>query len=490
MQNKDIAVVFDCGATNVRVIAIDTSGIIHASHSLANETDEDPHYPGGRIWDLEKLWDKLCEAAKAVTSIIDTNRIAGITVTTFGVDGTFVDENGDLLYPVISWQCQRTAPIMDTIEKYISLQELYKITGVYPYAFNTINKMIWFKENRPDILEQAHRFLFIPSLIMHKLSGALQNDATMMGTAMMADIGKRAFSEEILKIIGLGKSMFGPIAEPGDRVGEITEEASTLTGIPAGIPAFVTGHDTQFAIFGSGAQLNQPVLSSGTWEILMSRSTSYSASATAFKNILTTELDPVSGIYNIGQNWLGSGVMEWFAKNFYPTLHGDELYETMINEAELEPPGAQGVMVNPAFYDDGSSIHSGTITGLTINTKRSQLYRAFLESLAYRLREGLEALENAGNFKAEKIICVGGGSKNRLWNQLRADVCNVPIAIIDKKETTVLGASMFVFTGAGIFKSAKAARQNIADNSQVIMPSGNGHIYKQFYKNYLNLRKS
>ncbi len=264
MQKKDIAIVFDCGATNVRVIAIDICGNIHASHSLPNETDEDPEYPGGRIWDLEKLWSKLCSAAKIVTSKIDTSRIVGTTVTTFGVDGTFIDKKGELLYPIISWQCQRTVPIMENITKYIFLERLYKITGVYPYAFNTINKIIWFKENKPDIIAHAHKFLFIPSLIIKKLSGAIQNDATMLGTSMMAKIKNRVFSKEILNILGINNEIFGNIAEPGKQALVVTKKACDQTGIPEGIPAFLTGHDTQFAIFGSGAQLNQPVLSSGT----------------------------------------------------------------------------------------------------------------------------------------------------------------------------------------------------------------------------------
>jgi L-fuculokinase len=180
MMQKDLAIVFDCGATNLRVIAIDSSGRILAAHALPNQTDEDPNWLGGKIWDIDKLWSKFCEASKIVAAQIDTTRIAGVTVTTFGVDGTFVDKNGNLLYPVISWQCQRLTPIMNNIEKYIPLEHLYKISGVFPYAFNTINKLVWFKENRPEIIEKAHRFVFIPSLFIHKLTGLIKNDATML----------------------------------------------------------------------------------------------------------------------------------------------------------------------------------------------------------------------------------------------------------------------------------------------------------------------
>ncbi len=490
MDTKDIAIVFDCGATNVRVVAIDVTGKIIASHSLNNETDEDPYYKGGRIWDLDKLWSKLCVASKKVVSSVDVKRIAGVTFTTFGVDGAFVDEKGALLYPVISWQCQRTTPIMENIEKYIPLQEVYRISGVFPYAFNTINKMIWFKENRADVIDKAYRFLFIPSLLIHKLTGEFVNDATMMGTSMMTDLRNRIFSDDILNAIGLDKSLFGEVGEPGDCTGYVNTNGSKETSIPSNLPVFLAGHDTQFAIFGSGAQLNQPVLSSGTWEILMGRSANFTASDKELENNLTTEADSIKGIYTIGQNWLGSGILEWFSNNFYPELKGDELYETMIKEAEDVDLGSNGLMIDPAFYDDGSSENSGTITGLTIQTKRCEIYRAFLESLAYRLRESLEALEAAGNFKAEKIICVGGGSKNNLWNQIRADVCKIPIQLIDQKETTVLGASLFVFSGAGLYDSPMDARSQIKYNPKLVEPSSNSMYYDEYYQRYINFKRN
>lgn len=468
---KDIAVVFDCGATNVRVIAMNTKGEILSCCSMANETDEDPYYEGGRIWDLDKLWGKLCKASRKVTSEIDVNQVVGVTVTTFGVDGAFVDVDGQMLYPIISWQCDRTQPIMAAIDRYVPLEKLYRDSGVYPYAFNTINKMVWFRENRPEVMDKAHRFLFIPSLLINKLSGVFKNDTTMMGTSMMANILERVFSEEILAALGLENSIFGEISEPGEQVGEITNEASELTGLLSGTPVFLAGHDTQFAILGSGAKWNEPVLSSGTWEILMVRSLQFQSGEEELKQNITTELDAEKGGYNIGQNWLGSGVLEWFSKYFYPELSGNELYETMIEEAEKIEPSDLKIMINPAFYDDGTSGKGGTIMGLTIETKRQHIYRAFLEGLAFRLRESLDALEQVGQFKAPKIICVGGGSKNRLWNKLRADVCNVPIQLIDQKETTVLGAAMIVFKGAGVFDSIDLALQNVHLNNQLIHPN-------------------
>jgi L-fuculokinase len=467
---KDIAIVFDCGATNVRVIAMDTRGQILASKSAPNETDPDPHHEGGIIWDIEKMWGKLCVAAKHVTSQIDVSRIAGATVTTFGVDGAFVDQQGELMYPVVSWQCERTHPIMDNVGKYMPLEELYAITGVYPYAFNTINKMIWFRENRPDIIDSSHRFLFIPSLFIRNLTGELKNDATMMGTSMLADLGKREFSDEVLTKIGISPDLFGEINDAGEQAGLSHEKALAETGIPVGTPVFFAGHDTQFAVFGSGAKLNQPVLSSGTWEILMTRTSSFTSSKKELENNLTTEIDAKDKVYNIGQNWLGSGILEWFSRNFYADLKGDELYETMIEDASKVLPDSHGLSINPAFYKDSAGDTGGVIQGLTINTSRAEIYRALLESLAQRLKDALDVVEEAGKFKSERIICVGGGSKNRLWNQLRANACKVPIQLIDQKETTVLGASLFVFAGAGLFASVEEARANIDYKEEIFYP--------------------
>ena len=486
MESKDIAIVFDCGATNVRVIAMDISGAIVVSESMSNETDEDPHLAGGRIWDVDKLWDKLCVCSQKVLKQIDSRRIAGVTFTTFGVDGALVDTNGKLLYPVISWQCDRTKPIMDNIGKYCSLNRLYELSGAYPYAFNSINKLIWLKVSQPKQVNKAYRFLFMPSLLIHRLTGAMQNDATMMGTSMMTDLKNRCFSDEILSSLDINKDLFGEIAEPGDRAGAVHDEGSLSTRIPKDTPVFFAGHDTQFAVFGSGAKLNQPVLSSGTWEVLMVRTDSFSATKSELEQNLTTEADAIEGIYDIGQNWLGSGVLEWFSSNFYPELKGNQLYETMISEASNIKTAEHGLCVSPAFYDDGTGKGGGIISGLTINTKREEIYRALLESMALRLREGLSAIEKAGDFKAESIICVGGGSKNFLWNQLRADALQRPIHIIDQKETTVLGAALFVFKGAGLYSSAEEALNAIKNNSEIILPKkDDSSLWDRLFMEYL-----
>lgn len=469
MPKGDIAIVFDCGATNIRVIAISSKGKILASESFANNTQPDPSYPSYRIWNIKEIWNKMCLASNKVVSQIKVNHIAGVTVTTFGVDGTLFDKSGKMLYPVISWQCERTKPIMDNIEKYLPVNELYSQSGVLPFSFNTINKLVWFVENKPDLVELSSSFLFMPSIFSYLLTGEMYNDTTMAGTSMLTNINTRSFSENIINKIKFPfEKIISPV-EAGTVTGKISSKGSAETGLPAGTPFVTTGHDTQFAIFGSGAEKNQPVLSSGTWEILMVRSVKFLAGKEQLDLGITTELDSRPGLYNIGNQWIASGVLEWARRNLYNEIR-DNVYDNMVSGAEKVPPGCNGVKVIPKFCEELYGRPGGQILGLTMESTRDEIYRAMLEALSERLAEGKRALENAGGFKTESIICVGGGSKNRLWNRLRADFTGVPLKIINQKETTVLGASLFVQAACGNAASPEDARTAIDYKTEIIEP--------------------
>lgn len=469
MSKGDIVIVFDCGATNVRVIAINSKGTIIASESAPNNTKPDPFNPAWRIWDINEIWGKMCTASKSVISKIHPGDIAGVTVTTFGVDGTLFDKSGKMLYPVISWQCERTNPIMANIGKYIPLNDLYKECGVLPFNFNTINKLIWFSENKPDLIDKSYRFLFMPSVFTFMLSGEMVNDTTMAGTSMVTSLLTRNLSKSTLGKIGFPSDKFGEIAEPGTITGKVNQKASGETGIPRGTPVVATGHDTQFAVFGSGAERNQPVLSSGTWEILMVRSEGFKSGKDQLEMAITTELDSRPGLYNIGNQWIASGILEWGRKILYSDLKAN-VYESMISGAEKVPSGSNGIKVIPKFYEELKGKPGGQILGLTMESTRDEIYRAMLEALSERLHEGMIALEKAGGFKTESILCVGGGSKNRLWNRLRADYTGVPVMIIDQKETTVLGASFFVQVACGNAASPEEARALIDYKIEIIEP--------------------
>ncbi|MGX2013321.1 FGGY family carbohydrate kinase, partial [Enterobacter asburiae] len=153
----------------------------------------------------------------------------------FGVDGALVDEHGALLYPTISWKCPRTLAVMENIGRLIAPQRLQEIAGVGAFSFNTLYKLVWLKEHHPQLLAKAHAWLFISSLINHRLTGAFTTDITMAGTSQMLDIHQRDFSPEILEATGIPRRLFPTLVEAGDRIGSLRYDAAARLGLPAGL---------------------------------------------------------------------------------------------------------------------------------------------------------------------------------------------------------------------------------------------------------------
>ena len=460
----------DCGATSLRAMLVAADGRIVARASLPNATRTGVDHPDFHVWEADRILNDLADCARQVLAGIAPERVAAITVTTFGVDGAPVAADGRQLYPVISWKCPRTAAVMADIGKYLPQSRLNAVSGVGAFAFNTLYKIVWLRENRPELLRDAHAWLFISSLLNQKLTGEFTTDRTMAGTSQMTDLRSGDFSDEILGAIGVSKKLFPRIVAAGDTVGRLTSDAAARLGLGGHRPPVISaGHDTQFAVFGSGAGRNEPVLSSGTWEILMVRSAAANLSAEDYADGATAEYDAAPGLVNPGLQWLGSGVLEWVRDTFYPGLNPAEVYDTMIREAAAIPVGCEGVTFTPDFLPSGQT--KGSIGGLVLGRTRGHIYRAALEALSLRLRSRLHRLEAIGGFKASSLILVGGATRNRLWTQLRADALGIPVRVSTEAETTVLGAAMFGFAGAGIYATPEAARSAFGLTHETVSPS-------------------
>lgn len=453
-MKQDVILVLDCGATNVRAIAVDRHGKIIARAATANASDIAVENSAWHQWSLEAIVQRFAECCRQIHSELSSCRVRGITVTTFGVDGALVDEHGELLYPVISWKCPRTAAVMENISRFMPPQKLQQISGVGAFSFNTLYKLIWLKENHPQLLEQAHAWLFISSLINHRLTGEFTTDMTMAGTSQMLDIHQRDFSTEILRATGLPRRLFPRLVEAGEKIGTLQSDAANLLGLPSEIPVISAGHDTQFALFGAGAEQDEPVLSSGTWEILMVRSAQVNTPLLSHYAGSTCELDSRADLYNPGMQWLASGVLEWVRKLLWTA---ETPWQTLIEEARVIPEGAEGVKMQC----DLLACQNAGWQGVTLNTTRGHFYRAALEGLTEQLAHNLQTLQKIGRFKATELLLVGGGSRNALWNQIKANMLDIPIKVLDDAETTVAGAAMFGWYGIGEFNSPEQARAQV-----------------------------
>lgn len=465
----------DCGATNVRAMIVNEKGAIVGKASQPNATFPGAENPDFHVWDADRIFRQLTEcAAKALAeNAIDPAQIRAVTITTFGVDGAPVDACGNALYPVISWKCPRTGAVMRDIGRIISQEELNRISGVGAFAFNTIYKLVWLKENRPDVLEKAAAWLFISDIFAHRLTGVFATDRTMAGTSQLTDLRTGDFSPEILGRLGLRRELFPHLVNAGEVIGCVTPEAAAAAGIPAlaGVPVVSAGHDTQFAIFGSGADKDQPVLSSGTWEILMARSAQANLGSDDYADGATAEYDAQPGLFNPGLQWIGSGIIEWVKA----TCFRGENYDTMDAEAAAIPPGSDGVTMQPDFLASGEK--RGSVNGLVLGRSRGHIYRAAMEALTLRLKSRLARLESVGGFKSKELLLVGGGARNKVWTQMRADILQLPVKVSEVSESTVLGAAMFAFAGAGVYASPEAARDAFGISYKTYFPGPQAAVY-------------
>jgi len=489
-MKNDLIMVMDCGSTNLRVIAVDTEGNFVESVSFPNQPVQQPRaMEGWLIWDVQDIWSKLAVASRQVVDAVGSERIKAVTITTWGADGAPVSKGGSLTYPVISWQCSRTQELVGAKIKDMSAWEIFEKTGYQIISFNTLLRLLWLRENEPQALEEAETWMMMSGLLGYKLSGEFSIDPTSASTMMAMELKNRDWSDELLSLAGVDRTFFPRWVEPGCVIGIVTKRASEETGLCEGIPVVACGHDTQFAVIGSGASGDEAILSSGTWEILMIRSESFEPNRAGFENGLIIECDAQAGLWNPQMLMMASGVLEWVKKYFFADIaEAPDVYEKMKGEAAQVKPGSDNVIVLPSFVADAGPTKrfgtQGTILGLSLTTSRAQVYRAALEGLSFQLREALHILKLATNFDPRGVRVVGGGSKNELWNQIRADVTGVPVTTVSHREATVLGAAIVGFVGAGLFPSVERAQAHISFGETTYEPTELTATYDELYHNY------
>ena len=487
----DVAVVFDCGATNLRVMAVNSQCQILASASRRNMTALQPQAASDewRIWDLDEVWGKLAAGCQEVCQQVDTSRIAAVTVTTFGADGAPVRSDGTLTYPIISWQDTRTQQLTAEIAELMAPGEIFKETGYQIIYFNTLLRLMWLRHNAPEALQTADCWLMMPGILSMKLCGELSIDPTAAGTMMAMNMGARNWSTEMLALAELDELFFPEWVEPGEVIGTVHGQAAAETGLPEGTAVVAAGHDTQFAPYGSGMQPGEALLSSGTWEILLLRVDEFTPTRFGFEEGLLFECDALPNLWNPQLLMMGSGVLEWIRHKLFSAAGGEvDSYEDMIVAARAVEPGAGGVSLIPSFVADTGPTKKydteGTILGLTMNTTPAQIYRAGLEGLCFQMRWALEILQEATGFPIEGIRVVGGGARNDLWNQIRADVSGLPVVTTTQQEATVLGAALFALIGAGQFESIQQAVGSIEMAETVYESSEAAGEYPSLYEQY------
>jgi L-fuculokinase len=491
MANSAV-IVWDCGSTNVRAVAMSREGKVLAEAKAPNQTIPQPEgKPEWRIWDIEKIFADLCDLTGRVTRQIDGGAVKGLIVTTWGADVAPVDRDGRLVYPLISWQCPRTMDIMERIKREASPFDIFRRTGYQVLSFNTLLKLIWLHENDPAIWSKTFKVMNHTGILNHRLTGKFSVDPTMAGTSMAYCIAHRRWDNDLLNLAGTDDQIWPPTVEPGSVIGTVLPDLAGKMGLPNDTLVLAGGHDTQFALYGSGAAPEEAILSSGTWEILLARTKPFEPNRQTFESGILIEQDACRDLVDPQFLMMASGTLEWVRNRFWAGESEAGIYGKMTAEAAEVPAGANGAVFLANFMPEcGPAGHynsPGAILGLNLNRTRGEVYRAALEGLSFQLRHALEVFSQTIGYEPKAVRIVGGGSRNTLWNQIRADVTGLPVVTVTHTEATVLGAAMFAFVGTGGYRSLDEARSAIDVGQNQILPSSDRAAYENAYQRYLRL---
>jgi len=374
-----------------------------------------------------------------------------------------VDREGLPLRPAIIWADQRATSQADRIRQTCGEEPIYRLTGHRVSAAYTAAKVLWVKDNQPDVYRRAYRVLQPKDYAAFLLTGAFATDYSDASGTQVFDLEGRRWAADILHVLGLAPRLF-PDAHPSTTViGQVTTEAAA-SGLLAGTPVVIGGGDGACATVGAGSvQVGDAYtyIGSSAWIALTTRRPIYDPGQRTFT---FAHLDP-DLYFPIGTMQAAGGAYGWLER----LLRGEEgeasLYRAMDAQAATAPAGAGGVLFLPYLLGERcphwNPLARAAFVGLAMPHGRAELSRAVLEGVAFNLRLILDALRTQG-VQVDAMRLIGGGAQSSVWRQILADVYGLPILLPNlTAEATALGAAIAGGVGVGLFPDFTIARSLI-----------------------------
>src|SRR6202522_1143265 len=450
---------FDFGAESGRaVLAHLQSGILTTEevHRFPNE----PIACGGSLrWDVSRLW---LEVRRALARVGE-EELAGIGVDAWGVDYALLGERGELLENPYHYRDRRTQGVMEEVLRQISKEEIYHATGIQFMPINTLYQLFAAQRETPKVIATAKRLLTIPDLFNYWLTGNAVCEFTIATTTQMVDPIRRTWAAGLMQRLQLPSDLPAPIVEPGSILGTLLPDLAGQTSLVGTTVIAPACHDTGSAVAAISARDGTAFLSSGTWSLLGTELDSPVITADALRLNFTNE-GGVSGTTRLLKNVMGLWLLRCCRQSW--TSQGyDHDYRELSDFASKAPPFCH--LIDP---DDASFLRPPdmplAIDKFCERTPRPSprapgaYVRTVLESLAFKYRIVLRNLELVSGTSMEQIRVIGGGSKNRLLNQLTADATGRRV-LAGPAEATALGNVAMQILATGGASSLREVRSMV-----------------------------
>jgi len=424
-------------------------------------------------------WRAVVDTTREVlgSSGIDSKQIRGISISCTNAL-VAVDEEGNPLRPAIMQFDKRTVPQVDWIRSTVG-DRIIEITGNQPSASGTSAPIIlWIKENEPDIYARTHKFLWPGGFIVHKLTGRFTMEWSRASWTCLFETGSRhRWSEELLSAMGIDADKMPALSSPWAVAGEVTGQAASVTGLAKGTPVVAGMADTPAAGIGTGA-----TFPGSTCHVIGS-----TARLCAVLDKPVFDPRVVNCCHGVPDCWFAMGVLEnagssmkWFRdlfgqqEKYFESITGRSAYDYLDDQAELSPPGANGIVFLPYLNGERSPLWDpysrGVLFGLSGSHQRGDILRAILEGVALAFAHNVELFENELGVKMREITLSGGGAKSTLWPQIHADVSGRRINVVQTKESEAIGNCILAGFGVGIHKDMSLAAEQMVRIERVVEP--------------------
>jgi rhamnulokinase len=458
----------DLGAESGRAMLAHVGGHKVEISELHRFKNTPVQLPTGLYWDTLNLFHQICEGIRVAAKSVD--RLDGIGVDTWGVDFGLLDAGGELIENPRHYRDTRTYGAPEEVFESVPRAEIFRHTGIQFMNINSLYQLYVLQRDSPRLLELASKLLFMPDLFNYFLTGAFVSERTIASTSQFYNPVKKCFATDMLRKIGIQASFLPELIDAGTELGPVLPYVADCCGLQQDAVVYATGsHDTASAVAAVPASPaeNWCYISSGTWSLMGVESDEPIIGNESLDANLTNEAG-VGGRIRFLKNIPGMWVLEECRRAW--AKEGHEIsYEQLMAEAATAKPTAT-VLDLDEFSSPGD--HPRRIreycgkTGQQAPEDPGSTCRVILQTLAARYKETVELLERLTGKQIPVIHIVGGGSRNRLLNQLAADTTGRRV-IAGPAEATAIGNALTQALGAGDIASIEELRAIVRHSFEV-----------------------
>ncbi|MGX7204763.1 xylulokinase [Enterococcus pingfangensis] len=484
----------DIGTSSCKVALFSEDG-----EAIAQSTKNYPIFHPKSGWveqNPDDWWQAVCQTINEILtqSKIQPEKIAGI-----GVDGQSwsaipISKEGKLLRNTPIWMDTRAQDICDDLKRTIGDEALFRISGNPIQPSYSLPKVLWYRDHLPDLYKQTAKILQSNSYIVYKLTGEITQDISQGYGYQCFDMRKGAWDSAICKEMNLRKDLLPEIVACHEIVGQVTKDAAQQSGLIAGIPVVAGGLDSACGTLGVGVIANGETQEQGGQAGGMSICTD---EYRADKRLILS--------YHVtSKNWLlqggtvgGGGVLKWFEEQFgqeeqiNAEKNGTTSFEEMNLLAAEIPAGSEGTVFLPYMAGERSPIWNpnakGVYYGLDYSKTKGHMIRASMEGVAFSLKHNLDVAKQA-NAEVNRLRAMGGSANSQLWTQIKSDVTNTPIDVLNSDTATTLGAAILAGVAVGVYTDFDDAVTKTVRVRRSHTPNPkHSEVYQKNYELYLKL---